>query len=79
MKIAEALEAYKKACILYGYNVGREGGEGDEEQYTHWREQVLVTEKEFVDVLVEIVKAERNNTQPTGRWSKLFGKASARW
>ena len=26
MKLAEALEAYKKACILYGYNVGREGG-----------------------------------------------------
>ena len=72
MKLAEALEAYKKACILYGYNVGIEGGDGEEEQYTHWREQVVVTEKYLVDAIVEIVKAERNNAQPTGRWAEKF-------
>lgn len=79
MKIAEALEAYKKACVLYGYNIEGLGDGCGEEQYAYWQEQVLVTEKHLVDAIVEIVKAERDNAQSTGRLGKLLGKVSARW
>lgn len=34
--------------------------------------RVVATEKDLVNVIVEIVKAERNNAQHTGRWDEKF-------